>query len=164
MSEAFIVRTATLSDYAGMCAVLGAVDELHRVNVPWMFRKPAAEPRSKGFFERLLNSEDSTILVAVADDELVGVATALLRNPPDFGIFAHQRWGVLDNIAVAEAWRRRGVGTALTRDAERWARRGGAKWIELGVYEFNDDARAFYQALGYSPVSTKLRKPFDDAG
>jgi hypothetical protein len=26
------------------------------------------------------------------------------------------------------------------------------------VYEFNAQARAFYQALGYSPVSTKLCK------
>jgi GNAT superfamily N-acetyltransferase len=51
---------------------------------------------------------------------------------------------------------------ALTRAAERWAVGRGAKWLELGVYEFNAEARAFYQALGYSPVSTKLRKPLQD--
>jgi hypothetical protein len=34
----------------------------------------------------------------------------------------------------------------------------------LGVYEFNDDARAFYQALGYLPVLTKLRKPLNRVG
>ncbi len=100
MSEAFIVRTATLSDYDGMCALLAAVDELHRLNVPWMFRKPSAEPRSKDFFEQLLSSEDSTVRVAEAHDQVVGVATVILRNAPDFAVFVSQRWGVLDNIAV----------------------------------------------------------------
>ncbi|HEY3256251.1 MAG TPA: GNAT family N-acetyltransferase, partial [Polyangiaceae bacterium] len=75
-------------------------------------------------------------------------------------LFIRQSWGVLDNIAVSQSWRRRGVGTALIHDAERWVRARGANWIELGVYEFNEDARSFYRALGYFPVSTKLRKPF----
>jgi GNAT superfamily N-acetyltransferase len=67
---------------------------------------------------------------------------------------------VLDNIAVAQAFRRRGVGSALIREAERWVRAQGASWLELGVYEFNQEARAFYQSLGYAPVLSKLRKPF----
>jgi diamine N-acetyltransferase len=164
MTEAFTVRAATLSDCAGMCALLAAVDELHHLNVPWLFRRPSAEPRPKEFFEQLLRGPDSTVLVAEAREQLVGVATAWLRDAPDFAVFVTQRWAVLDNIAVSEAWRRRGVGTALTREAERWAHSRGAKWLELGVYEFNDSARSFYQALGYAPVSTKLRKPFDEAG
>ena len=164
MRDPFIVRTATLGDYDSMCALLGEVDELHRVNVPWMFRKPSTEPRSKEFFEQLHNSSDAAILVADAAGHLVGVATALIRSSPDFAVFISQRWGVLDNIAVSKPWRRRGVATALTRHAERWVQSRGGKWIELGVYEFNDDARSFYRALGYSPVSRKLRKPFNDAG
>jgi ribosomal protein S18 acetylase RimI-like enzyme len=164
MSEAFIVRAASLSDYDGMRALLATVDELHRLNVPWLFRTPSAEPRSKEFFARLLSSEGSTVLVAEVRDELVGVATALLRSAPDFAVFVTQQWGVLDNIAVSESWRRQGVGTSLTRHAERWAESRGASWIELGVFEFNADARAFYRALGYAPISTKLRKSFDSAG
>jgi diamine N-acetyltransferase len=164
MREAFVVRAATLGDYDAVCTLLAPVDELHRLNVPWLFRKPTTEPRSKDFFERLLSSEDSMVLVAEASAQLVGVATTLMRDAPDFAVFVTQRWGVLDNLAVAESWRRRGVGTSLTRDAERWAQNRGAKWIELGVYEFNEDARAFYQQLGYAAVSTKLRKPLDELG
>ncbi len=163
MNEAFVVRAATLGDYEGMCALLAGADELHRRHAPWLFREPTTEPRSRAFFEQLLNREDSTVLVAEAGESLVGVATALLRNAPDFAVFVAQRWGVLDNIAVLESWRRRGVGTSLTREAERWAQSRDAKWIELGVYEFNDAARAFYRTLGYLPVSTKLRKPFQAA-
>ncbi|HYP74960.1 MAG TPA: GNAT family N-acetyltransferase [Polyangiaceae bacterium] len=161
MNEAFTVRPATIADYDQMCALLAEVDELHRVNLPWMFQKPAAEPRPSDFFERLLENDDSELLVADAGHGLVGVAMALLRQSPDFALFVTQSWCVLDNIAVAQAFRRRGVGSALIRAAERWARHRGANWIELGVYEFNEAARAFYQALGYGPVSTKLRKPLN---
>jgi ribosomal protein S18 acetylase RimI-like enzyme len=163
MDEPFIVRAATLGDYDSMCTLLGEVDELHRLNAPWLFRKPSTEPRSRAFFEQLLGSEDAAVLVADATGPIVGVATALMRPSPDFAVFLSQTWGVLDNIAVSKSWRRRGVGTALTRNSERWAQGRGAKWIELGVYEFNAGARSFYQTLGYCPVSTKLRKPFDDA-
>jgi diamine N-acetyltransferase len=159
MSEPFIVRAGCLGDYEQMCVLLAEVDELHRLNLPWLFQKPTVEPRSKAFFEQLLTSQDSVVLVADTGSRLVGVATAMLRSSPDFALFVTQRWGVLDNIAVSQAWRRRGVGAALIADSESWLRARGANWIELGVYEFNADARSFYRALGYLPLSTKLRKP-----
>ena len=156
----FAIRPATLSDYEPMRALLAEVDELHRLRLPWMFQEPAVEPRPPDFFEQLLADDRSALLVAEAEARLVGVATAVIRTAPDFPVFLAQTWGVLDNIAVLQPWRRRGVGTALIRHAERWVQGRGANWIELGVYEFNAEARAFYQALGYAPVLTKLRKPF----
>ncbi len=142
-----------------MCALLAEADELHRLHLPWMFQTPSAEPRSEDFFERLHSSEQSTVLVAESDARVVGVATAVMRTAPDFAVFVAQKWAVLDNIAVSESWRRLGVGSALIRDAERWAQAQGASWLELGVYEFNEQARAFYQSLGYAPVLTKYRRP-----
>lgn len=164
MAEPFLVRTATEGDYDGVGALLGEVDELHRLNVPWLFQRPAAEPRSNDFFQRLCESDDQALLVADAAGHVVGAATVLVRAAPDLALFVPQSWGVLDNLAVAKTWRRRGVGTALTREAERWSKSRGANWVELGVYEFNEQARSFYRALGYLPVSTKLRKPLGDGG
>ena len=45
--------------------------------------------------------------------------------------------------------RRQGIGSALMRQAEAWARAHGADEVELGVWEFSDEALAFYSALGY---------------
>jgi GNAT superfamily N-acetyltransferase len=159
VTEPFIVRGVTPNDYGGIAGLLREVDELHRVNAPWLFQDPAREPRSREFFEQLVASGDSAVLVAEAERQLVGVVTVIMRRAPDFPVFIEQAWGVLDSIAVARSWRRRGAGRTLTRAAEQWALGRGAKWLELGVYEFNAEARAFYQALGYAPVSTKLRKP-----
>jgi GNAT superfamily N-acetyltransferase len=159
MSQTFSVRPAVREDYPAVAALLAEVDELHRVRLPWLFQVPSSEPRPLEFFEPPLNADSSLVFVAEAGP-VVGVATVLLRSAPEFPVFIAQTWGVLDNIAVTGAWRRRGVGSALTRAAEGWARGLGAQWLELGVYEFNAAARAFYEKLGYLPVLTKLRKPF----
>ena len=157
MSAAFAIRPATPGDYQGVVKLLAEVDELHRARVPWLFCAPSGEPRSREFFEQLLNGKSSFVLVADAGT-IVGVATVLVRTAPELAVFIPQSWAVLDNIAVTQPLRRRGVGKALVLGAETWAREHGLGWLELGVYEFNREARAFYEALGYLPVSTKLRK------
>jgi GNAT superfamily N-acetyltransferase len=147
MSEAFIIRAAVPDDYEAISALLAEVDELHRVQLPWLFGAPKIEPRPREFFDRPASEQSSTILVAGAAS-IVGIATVLVRTAPEFPVFIAQTWCVLDNIAVSEAWRRRGVGTALTRAAEAWAEKQNASWLELGVYEFNSGARAFHESLG----------------
>lgn len=158
MIASLLVREATPADYESVVALLAEVDALHAEGAPWMFRTPSSEPRSRQFFVEQLSRLDSTLLVADAG-ELVGVATVILRSAPEFGVFVAQHWGVLDNIVVGKRWRRHGVGRALTHAAEAWALQRGAQWLELVVYDFNTEARGFYEALGYLPASVKLRKP-----
>jgi ribosomal protein S18 acetylase RimI-like enzyme len=153
-----LIREAIPADYDRVVALLAEVDALHAEHAPWMFRTPPSEPRSRQFFADQLRSLESTLLVADAE-ELVGVATVVLRSAPEFGVFVPQHWGVLDNLAVGRRWRRRGVGRALTLAAEAWALQRGAQWLELVVYDFNTEARAFYEALGYRLATLKLRKP-----
>jgi GNAT superfamily N-acetyltransferase len=155
------IRRACLDDYAQACALLDSLDELHRARAPWMFQEPSFQPRPKSFFADLLNSDDSAVFVADAG-QLVGVAHGVMRAAPDLPVFIRQRWGVLDGLVVHSAWRRRGIGKLLTHAIETWALDLGAPWVELNVYEFNSDARNFYESLGYLPISTKLRKPRPD--
>lgn len=122
-----------------------------------MFWAPSGRPRSRANFDELLSSERSEVLLAAATD-IVGLATVRLQGAPNLAVFIPQHWGVIDDIVVLPSWRRRGIGARLARAAENWARDRGAAWLELGVYDFNTEARAFYEALGYLPVSTKLRR------
>lgn len=121
-----------------------------------MFKVPSDQARSESYFSELLNRDDSSVFVADAG-HLVGAAVGLMRVAPEFPIFVPQRWGVLDALVVDPAWRRRGIGKLLARSVETWAIRSGAPWVEANVYEVNADARRFYEAMGYLPLSTKLR-------
>jgi GNAT superfamily N-acetyltransferase len=157
-STEFIVRTARPDDYAAACALLLGLDQVHWENLPWLLRVPPVPPRSEESFAKLLEGPDSVLFVAEST-ELVGVAIGVMKSAPEFAVFIPQRWGVLDALMVAVPFRRHGVGARLTNAVEAWAVERGASFVELGVYDFNVEARRFYERLGYVSTLTKLRKP-----
>jgi GNAT superfamily N-acetyltransferase len=136
---------------------MDALDALHRERLPWMFRKPSGAARSEPFFADLLRREDGAVFVADAGP-LVGVGIGVMRTAPELPVFVRQRWGVLESLVVDPAWRRRGIGKRLAQCVEDWAGGMGAPWVEVNVYDANVEAQHFYEALGYAPLSAKLRK------
>jgi GNAT superfamily N-acetyltransferase len=152
------IRRARPQDYREACRLFEVGDRLHRERMPWLFTAADSQSRSRAFFDDLLAGPETALFVADAGD-LVGLAHGAIRAAPDIPIFVKQRWGVIDGVVVDPGWRRRGIGRALAEAVERWALGLGASWIELNVYDFNDDAAEFYRSLGYLPLSSRMRKP-----
>ena len=69
--------------------------------------------------------------------------------------------GHVRDLGVIEDARKRGVGSALMRAGEAWARERGLPVLSLDVWATNERARAFYEALGYTPESLCLFKRLD---
>ena len=70
------------------------------------------------------------------------------------------------NLAVAPAWRRRGLGRALMGSAIAESARMGAARVFLEVRESNAAARAFYASLGFLPSGRRTayyHNPVEDA-
>jgi ribosomal protein S18 acetylase RimI-like enzyme len=61
-------------------------------------------------------------------------------------------------LYVAPTHRRRGIGTALMRQAEGWAKARGDRQIGLQVFQSNQAALSLYQQLGYQTQSLWLVK------
>ena len=99
-------------------------------------RRPLAEAER---IDAMLQNAD-LLISAWDDDHLVGIARAVT----DYAYCCY-----LSDLAVDEAWQRRGIGARLLRDAmERFAR--VRQFLLLA-----DDApapRAFYEAMGLGPV------------
>lgn len=65
------------------------------------------------------------------------------------GIRGATRHSAEFGLVVAAAARGYGIGTAMIRAAEQWAREFGVMRMTLGVFAGNDRARSLYGALGY---------------
>ena len=66
--------------------------------------------------------------------------------------------GHVADLAVTADARRSGVGTALLKAGEAWARDRGLPFLSLNVWSTNEPARAFYGRLGYAAESLCLVK------
>jgi ribosomal protein S18 acetylase RimI-like enzyme len=64
-------------------------------------------------------------------------------------------------VYVVETHRQRGIGSALIRHAEHWARQRGDRQIGLQVFIDNPPALNLYRKLGYRSQSLWMLKPLD---
>ena len=122
-----IVRTFKESDEA-------------RVLELWMFAgliRPWNDPKKD--IARKLKVQRELFLVAELEGVVVGVVMA--------GYDGHRGW--VNYLAVDIGQRRRGIGSALMRDAERRLRLLGCPKINLQIRSENRDVQAFYAALGF---------------
>jgi len=89
--------------------------------------------------ENKLKVQPELLLVGVAGAELVGAVIA--------GFDGVRGW--IYHLAVLPAWRRRGIATALVRQAEVGLAKLGCSKVNLQVRATNSVVLAFYQSLGY---------------
>jgi GNAT superfamily N-acetyltransferase len=117
------------------------------------------EPEHAAFersFGELIDREDSLVLVAEADEGIVGYLLAGYRGT----LFANAPVAWIEEVMVADGARRSGIGTALMAEAERWAERVPTAYIALATRR----ARDFYHALGYEESATFFKKTFAGQG
>ncbi|HUA46058.1 MAG TPA: GNAT family N-acetyltransferase [Solirubrobacteraceae bacterium] len=114
------------------------------------FRRVLADAISRG-------DPNAAVFIAQAPDETpLGFISLQVRED----IVGAPRAHVAD-VAVIEGARRTGVGRALMRAGEAWARQQGINVLSLDVWSTNERALAFYGRLGYRTESLCLIKALD---
>ena len=86
-----------------------------------------------------LAMRDGLFFVAAVGEKVVGTIMA--------GYDGHRGW--IYSVAVLPEYRRRGVGTRLTRHAEERLKSLGCPKINLQILQENKAVEAFYRKLGY---------------
>jgi ribosomal protein S18 acetylase RimI-like enzyme len=94
-----------------------------------------------------LDQGDGFYLVAWDVDRPAGHAHLALTDPPE-----------LQDVEVAAAYQRRGVGSALTAAAEAEARERGFDRLRVTVSVDNAAAQALYRTLGYRDTGMPPRR------
>jgi aminoglycoside 6'-N-acetyltransferase len=163
MSEArepaFTIRPATPEDEPAMTEIQHSSAIHHATIDPDRWRMQSLEEgiQSRRYWHR--RQPRSEGLVAVADGRVVGMIELYLKRPQDLTGAHLPRIKVDLGLAVAPEWRGRGVGTALMRAAEDWARAHGAERMVLDLNSANAGALRLYERLGYTVHSHEMDKP-----
>lgn len=103
--------------------------------------------RARDFMEERLLLEDSVVFLAVEDD--TGRALGFAQLYPLFSSVSTQRSWLLNDLFVADAGRKKGVGEALMQRAEDHARETGTKGLTLNTAHTNTTAQRLYERMGY---------------
>jgi GNAT superfamily N-acetyltransferase len=154
----FPVRPATPNDSDAISSLFVFLDAVHANARSDIFRRVAGNPRPPELLVGLLGKDDSLVLVVDGPHEPIGLAIACLRTVDAQSVLAARRYVLLDALVTHPEHRHRGVGRSLIRSVEHWARACGANSVEVGVHEFNRDAKNFYQRLGYETQTRRLEK------
>jgi RimJ/RimL family protein N-acetyltransferase len=121
-----------------------------------------AEDRAAKELEGLLPSGTRTrnhYLYSVRNESGPAEIGLLWISPRDSGA-GRTLW--IYDIIVHERFRRRGYASRMLHLVEDKARELGAGRVELHVFGHNQNARALYEKLGYTPTSIVMAKPVSD--
>lgn len=154
------IRTGTIHDHEAVSRIAAELSGIHARALPERFRH-ATDPMPLDYYRSLVEGADASVIVAERAGGVVGYEVLRLQETPPIEILKPRRFVFISDLAVAEAARGQGIGRILVDAALAWAREQGASSIELGVYEFNESAIAFYEHLGFGTIKRTMMLPVD---
>jgi len=147
----FSIREATQQDYEGLCKVFAEGDLLHSQVLPEIFSRPEEPSRPMVYLKGILEDENAAMFAAESGGQIIGCIHVFIRESPDIPIMVKRRYAYISDLAVLEGFQRSGIGKALMDEVERWAVQRNISQFELNVWDFNKNAIAFFNELGYTP-------------
>ena len=122
---------------------------------------PCGGEMADSYVELLLNRCSGTsgrVFVAEADQTVVGFVCVIARVDPDEPDEEATPYTYISDLVVLPAYRRRGIGSALLRHAEAYARERGMTLLRINVLAKNQLAGQLYRNLGFSDYRIQLVK------
>jgi ribosomal protein S18 acetylase RimI-like enzyme len=151
------IRLATAADIPSLSELFLQSAAYHTQQAPYFFRLPSKEWICE-FFEGHLKNPVVTLLVAELDSKIVGAARAEVRNSPEVPLLRPLTFLHIEEIVVAQNYRRKGVAKALMTKIEEIAQTLNLKQVTLNVWNFNDSTKFLYENLGYGVQRSIMKK------
>ena len=154
----FTIRQATIQDVEGIYAVFSEADQLHRNAHPEIFREAKSSASILDYLRDSILDPIAVIFFAERAGEILGTVQCRIQTSPEIPILVPRKYAVVENIAVGECHKRLGVGKALMKRTEQWAKALGAQTIELTVWDFNQIGKNFYRELDFELMHQRMSK------
>ena len=125
------------------------VNDLHVKGRPDIF-KPGFPKELSDHVYTIRNDPKQRIVVCERDGVISGYAVLNHITRPETPFMKERDYLDIDEFCVDAAYRRTGVGTELMQFIRSYAEELGFSRIELNMWEFNADALAFYEEIGFT--------------
>ena len=143
------VRFAKENELKRVNAIRKQVNDLHVAGRPETF-KPGFSQELADHIYTVWNDPEQRIVLCERDGEICGYAVLHHIMKPETPFMFARDYLDIDEFGVDEAYRRTGVATEMIAFIRAYAKEQGFSRIELNMWEFNKDALAFYEAVGFS--------------
>ena len=149
------IRRANNDDIAALLGLHGEVHEVHlRARADYFKFAPRTAVAER--LREQIGSTETKVFVAEFEGNVAGYAVAIVFRKADSLVVRAREWCEVDEICVAEAFRRRGIATALLQAVVEDARAAGIRNIELNTWAFNMDAQRAFKSFGFVPKNIRF--------
>ncbi|MFF5212723.1 GNAT family N-acetyltransferase [Streptosporangium sp. NPDC000396] len=152
------IRPVSFTDAPLLARLNDFVHSVHALHRPDVFRSQPAHDDLTPIFEAHLAREDVRAFVAHLSGRPVGYALARIVDRPGDALMRASTFIVLEHLAVAPEATRTGVGSALVDAVRTAGRAAGCSRLVTDVWDFNEEALAFYRAAGFAPMRQWLEQ------
>ena len=121
-------------------------NELARVNE---LRKQVNDLHVEGKPEKIWEDPEQKIVVAELNGVICGFAVLHHIHRPESPFMQERDFMDVDEFCVDKEYRRQGIATEMISFIRNYTKEKGIKRLELNMWEFNQDALAFYEAVGF---------------
>jgi ribosomal protein S18 acetylase RimI-like enzyme len=113
------------------------------------YRQPSDITLAQNFIRDRIENNESIIFVAVVKRGDTVIPVGFTQLYPDYSsVRAIKNW-ILNDLYVDTGFRKQGIGETLIKSAMEFAKKEGAKYVELSTAVDNCNAQSLYTAIGF---------------
>lgn len=149
-----IVRIANENDFDRVHELMYQIFEKHLLRRPDIYKQ--GDPYTVEQYRNSLANKNEIIMIAESEQVVVGVCHMVKIDFKENPIMRQGCVAFIENFCVDRDYQRRGIGKALYEEAVKKAEIWQAYSLELNVWEINEEARKFYDIIGFKIKSTRM--------
>ncbi|MDO8654725.1 MAG: GNAT family N-acetyltransferase [Undibacterium sp.] len=158
MTTPIQIRIASASDLDSICKLSEQINHQHHEYVQDIFVELADNLRERAFWQTAMEAPNSAIFLACANQAVLGFISLRWTEDTANPFLCVRKICRIGTIVVADHQHQQGIGKLLMDAATAWGREHRTVEMRLEVFDFNRNALAFYEHLGFSVQTHIMRK------
>ena len=155
-----MIQVLASKDHILIARLNEEIQMLHHSLYPDIF-KPFHQRQMEKAFEKMLAQENAFAYIATYEDQPAAYILTFVVGRKESVFMKAFRSLYIDQLLVLEAFRKKGIGSALMQQAKLVAREKGLDTIQLDHWSANEGARHFFLQQGFSYYNERMFLPIN---